>query len=235
MSLDNEHKIPARNNIVEDLYSKLAKLLTPYFLKTNLTPNQITIISGIFGVLGALMLIHNQHVYLIISAIFIQLYAILDLVDGDVARIKNLQSNFGMWLDIFFDKLIDFLLIFSIAIGIYLETSEVIYLIIGISLMGVVFFNQFIMVLNDTYFKISRENITATEYKEIFSESLLYKFVFDTLTLFRAHLSLQHNTFLLIVSIFALLDFLKIGIIFILIHGIISLILSIIINFIKLR
>jgi phosphatidylglycerophosphate synthase len=235
MFLDAEHKIPARSNIVEDLYSKLAKLVTPYFLKTNLTPNHITIISGIFGVLGALMLILNQHLYLIVSAIFIQLYAILDLVDGDVARIKNLQSTFGMWLDIFFDKLIDFLLIFSIAIGIYLETSEVIYLIIGLSLMGVVFFNQFIMVLNDTYFKISRENNVTAEYKEIFSKSLLYKSVFDALTLFRAHLSLQHNTFLLIVSIFALLDFLKIGIIFILVHGIISLILSIIINFIKLR
>ncbi|MDA9651246.1 CDP-alcohol phosphatidyltransferase family protein [Pelagibacteraceae bacterium] len=235
MSLANEYKIPTRNNIVEDLYSKLAKLITPYFLKTSLTPNYITIISGIFGVVGSLMLISNQHFYLIISAILIQLYAILDLVDGDVARIKNLQSTFGMWLDIFFDKLIDFLLIFSLTLGIFFETNEVIYLIIGISLMGVVFFNQFIMVLNDTYFKISRDNNITIEYKETFSKSLFYVFIYKALTLFRTHLALQHNTFLLIVSIFALLDFLKIGIIFILFHGIVSLILSIIINFIKIR
>ena len=235
MSLSKEFKIPTRNNIVEDLYSKFANLITPYFLKTNLTPNHITIISGIFGVIGSLMLISTQHYYLIISAILIQLYAILDLVDGDVARIKNLQSAFGMWLDIFFDKLIDFLIILSLTLGIFFDTNEVIYLIIGVALMGIVFFNQFTMVLNDTVFKSARNNDVASEYKETFNKSLIHRFIFKSLTLFRTHLALQHNTFLLIISIFAILDLVKFGMIFIFFHGLLSLILSIIINFVKIK
>ena len=235
MSLSNESKIPSRNNVVEDLYSKLAKLITPYFLKTNLTPNHITIISGTFGVIGSLLLLNNQHLHLVLAAILIQLYAVLDLVDGDIARIRNLQSTFGMWLDIFFDKLIDFLLILSLTLGIYFETNEDGYLFIGIGLMGIIFFNQFIMVLNDTYFKISRDNNTVEEYKVTYSKSHINRLIFSGITLFRMHLSLQHNTFLLMVSIFAFFDLLKIGIIFIFFHGLISLILSIIINFIKLR
>ncbi len=235
MSSSSEFKVPSRNNFIEDFYSKIAGLLTPFFLKTSLSPNHITIISGIFGVIGSLMLINNQHSYLIISAILIQLYAILDLVDGDIARIKKLQSTYGMWLDIFFDKLIDFLLIFSLTIGVFYETKEFIYLIAGLGIMGIIFFNQFIMVLNDTYFKIFRDNNTVEEYKVTYSKSHIKRLIFSGITLFRKHLSLQHNTFLLMVSIFAFFDLLKIGITFIFFHGLISLILSIIINFIKLR
>ena len=181
------------------------------------------------------MLINNQHSYLIISAILIQLYAILDLVDGDIARIKNLQSTYGMWLDIFFDKLIDFLLIFSLTIGVFYETKEFIYLITGLGIMGIIFFNQFVMLLNDTYFKISRDNNISDEYKISLSKSLLYKLIFSTVTLFRNHLALQHNTFLLLISIFAFFDVLRVGMIFILFHGVVSLILSVFINFIKIR
>ena len=88
MSSSSDFKVPSRNNFIEDFYSKLARLFTPLFLKSRLTPNHITIISGIFGVIGSLMLINNQHHYLIVSAIFIQFYAILDLVDGDIAQSK---------------------------------------------------------------------------------------------------------------------------------------------------
>ena len=181
------------------------------------------------------MLINNQHHYLIVSAIFIQFYAILDLVDGDIARIKNLQSTFGMWLDIFFDKLIDFLLIFSLTISVFYETKETIYLIIGLGIMGIIFFNQFIMLLNDTYFKVSRDNNISDEYKTSLSKVLFYKFIFSSVTLFRNHLALQHNTFLLLISIFAFFDVLQIGMIFILFHGAVSLILSVFINFLKIK
>ncbi len=51
-------------------------------------------------------IIIDDTTHIIIAAIFLQIYTILDLVDGDIARAKNMQSNFGMWLDIFFDKLI---------------------------------------------------------------------------------------------------------------------------------
>lgn len=235
MSASVEYKVPTRNNIIEDIYSRISKLITPYFLNTNLTPNHITIISGIFGIIGALMLFINQHEYLILSSFLIQIYAILDLVDGDIARIKKLQSNFGMWLDIFFDKLIDFLIVLSISLGVFFETKDPMVLILGIALMGILFFNQFIMVLNDTVFKASRENNIKDEYEKKYKQSFAHKIIYSTVSFFRAHLALQHNTFLLLVSLFAIFNLLKIGMIFLLFHASISILLSIIINFIKIK
>ena len=101
--------------------------------------------------------------------------------------------------------------------------------------MGIIFFNQFIMLLNDTYFKVSRDNNISDEYKTSLSKVLFYKFIFSSVTLFRNHLALQHNTFLLLISIFAFFDVLQIGMIFILFHGAVSLILSVFINNLKIK
>ena len=114
-----EHRTPKRKNIFEAFYNVPAALITPPFLKTSCTPNQITVLSGLFGVIGAFLLIFRNHSLLILAAVCIQLFAVLDLVDGNIARAKNLQSVFGHWLDIFFDKLNDFLLISALTIGAY--------------------------------------------------------------------------------------------------------------------
>jgi phosphatidylglycerophosphate synthase len=232
------HKVPKRVNIFEAMYSFLSSKISPFFIKTSLTPNQVTTISGLFGVLGSYMLILDSHIYLIISAIFIQLYTILDLVDGDIARAKKMQSYFGMWLDIFFDKLIDFLIIVGMSVGVYLRTEDPLMLFVGMLLMGVVFSIQFIMILNETYFKTSRDgnkeiinNMPPSQQKEQYFLSASIA----SITFFRNHLSLQHSSFLFISSFFAITNNLQTGLIFLLFHGLISLVISIAINFYKIK
>ena len=229
------HKVPMRENFFEGLYSLLSSKISPFFIRTSLTPNQVTIISGIFGVAGAVMLAMNSYLYLIISAIFIQLYTLLDLVDGDIARAKKMQSYFGMWLDVFFDKLIDFLIIIFLAISVFIKTNDPFFLICGIALMGFMFSIQFIMVLNDTYFKnvgkTSEEFIrnnakSVTEKKSL----IIYFFVF-----FRKHLSMQHTTFTFVVSIIAAMDVLEDGLIFLTVYSFLSLAVSVAINFYKIK
>jgi len=97
-------KNPQRKNMFEALYNRLSKPISMIVVKTSLTPNQITIFSGILGMIGAFFLMQHSRANLITAAVFIQLFTILDLVDGDIARIKGLHSHFGKWLDIFFDK-----------------------------------------------------------------------------------------------------------------------------------
>tara|TARA_B110000037_G_scaffold122654_1_gene140049 strand:+ start:1908 stop:2630 length:723 start_codon:yes stop_codon:yes gene_type:complete len=231
MSKDFYLHTPERKNFFESIYSKIASSLTPYFM--NFTPNQITFFSGILGIIGSLLLVSSNYLNLLFAAILIQLYSVLDLVDGNIARKKNLQSKFGMWLDIFFDKLIDFLIIVFMSLGIYLKVNDANILIMGILLMGVVFFNQFIMVLNVSYFALP-------EYKKPQSikgkgKKNILNFIFIIVKFYRIHLSLQHNTFLFLISFFALFNQLTFGIYFLTIHGIISLVLSIIANFIKIN
>ena len=102
-----EPKTPKRENIFEAFYNLAATAITPFFLRRSWTPNQITIVSGVFGIIAAGLLISQKHLILVIAAFCIQVFAVLDLVDGNIARAKNMQSKFGQWLDIFFDKLND--------------------------------------------------------------------------------------------------------------------------------
>jgi len=229
------HKVPMRENFFEGLYSLISSRISPVFIKTSLTPNQVTFISGILGVIGACILAFNSYPLLIISAILIQLYTILDLVDGDIARAKKMQSYFGMWLDIFFDKLIDFLIVIFLSIGVFTKTGNPNYLIFGIALMGFIFAIQFIMVLNDTYFKDIRKSnkdfINSKTKVTIKKYSLmLYLFIF-----FRKHLSMQHTSFTFIVSIIAVMDILEGGLIFLTVYSFLSLAIGVLINFYQIK
>ena len=228
--MKEDHRIPQRDNFFEAIYSSIAKSITPFFL--NFTPNQVTILSGIFGIIGSFLLISDNYLALFFSAILIQLFSILDLVDGDIARIKNLQSKFGMWLDIFFDKLVDFLIMFIATLGVYLSNGDSNILIWGMVLIGSVFFNQIIMILNTTrnYFEFSRDS-GSKFIKIIENKNSKLNFFFKSLYFFRKHLTYQHNTFLFLISFFAIINQMLFGIYFLTLHSLISLILSIMINF----
>jgi phosphatidylglycerophosphate synthase len=226
------HRVPQRDNFFEDIYSRMANIITPFFL--NFTPNQVTILSGGFGIIGSFLLISDNYLALFSAAILIQLFSILDLVDGNIARIKNLQSKFGMWLDIFFDKLVDFLIMFIATLGVYLSNGDPNILIWGMVLIGSVFFNQIIMILNTTrnYFEFSRDS-GSKFIKIIENKNSKLNFFFKSLYFFRKHLTYQHNTFLFLISFFAIINQMLFGIYFLTLHSLISLILSIMINFFR--
>ena len=230
---NNIHRSPTRDNFFESMYSKIAWTFTPSLMI--FTPNQITLVSGILGLLGCFFLFfNNSYFYLLTGAILIQLYALLDLVDGNIARQKKMQSNCGMWLDVFFDKLIDFMLILIVSLGVYFHTQEYYVLISGIILMGLNFFIQQIMLMNNTYFKLVR-NSNLKSFINPQREVDLNSPIFIPIIFYRKHLSLQHNTFLFLISFFAIINKLEFGIYFLTFHAFISIILLILANFIRIR
>jgi phosphatidylglycerophosphate synthase len=221
-----EHRTPKRKNIFEAFYNVPAAVITPPFLKTSCTPNQITVLSGLFGVIGAFLLIFQNHALLIGAAVCIQLFAILDLVDGNIARAKSLQSVFGHWLDIFFDKLNDFLLISALTIGAHRAVGKEHVLLLGIGLMGLVFFIQFVMILNHTLLKVTLENDEKkNNYKKTGGKRLLLNLLKKLGQLLQRHCILGHSAFLLEISIFACFNALYFGLWFLFIHALITLML----------
>jgi phosphatidylglycerophosphate synthase len=229
------YKIPKRENIFESYFSKLSKKLLPFFIKTNLSPNQITLISGIFGVIGSFLILYGDFYLNIVSGVFIQIFAILDLVDGDIARHKKMQSNRGMWLDIFFDKTNDFIIIICFTIGAFLVNPSPIVLFMGMCLMGVNFYIQFIMILNNFYFKENRSSNKNLIDKATRSKRKLIGFIGSIVFFYREHVSLQHSQFLVLVSFFLIVNKLELGLYIITIHGALSLVISILTNFIKIK
>ena len=220
--INKAHKIPQRKNIFEAIYSKISKPISVVLFKTFLTPNQITIISGLFGIIGAYLLTCDDKINLIYAAIFIQLFTILDLVDGDIARMKGMQSYFGKWLDIQFDKFNDLLIILGLSVGVFLRTNNISALYLGIILMGLVFFIQFSMVMNSIIHRESEKNNKSDRNNLFYEKKEMIKNIplfYKVKKIISKHLLLEHCTFLFFVSFFVIINQIEWGLWFLVCHA----------------
>ncbi|MDZ4992285.1 CDP-alcohol phosphatidyltransferase family protein [Clostridium perfringens] len=82
-------------------------------LKCKLTPNSVSIIALILGVLSSVLLYFDK---LILAVVFLWVSGYLDSVDGAMARRKSLTSDFGTLLDITFDRIVELGIIFVLAL-----------------------------------------------------------------------------------------------------------------------
>ena len=89
------------------LVRHLSYRLTPVLLKTSITPNQITAVSLLFGLLCAVCFISGNHIAGIIGALLLTASYTFDNCDGEVARIKKMSSEFGAKFDDMVDWMVD--------------------------------------------------------------------------------------------------------------------------------
>lgn len=82
--------------------------------KLKITPNIISLLSLIVGVLAALSYIFLDSP--ILSLILLWTSGLLDVVDGTLARLTNKQSSFGTILDISFDRIVEICLIVALVL-----------------------------------------------------------------------------------------------------------------------
>lgn len=82
-------------------------------LKCKLTPNSVSIIALIIGILSSVLLYFDK---LILAVAFLWTSGYLDSVDGAMARKKNLTSAFGTLLDITFDRIVELSIILVLAL-----------------------------------------------------------------------------------------------------------------------
>lgn len=75
---------------------RVAKRLAHGVRNTSLTPNQITFAHGVMGVAAAVLLFQGRYAW---AVLFLELRAILDCMDGILARMKNQSTAFGRTLD----------------------------------------------------------------------------------------------------------------------------------------
>lgn len=71
----------------------------PYLVNTRITPNQLTYLMIVAGVAAGAALLVPGLTGAILAALLIQLYLLLDCVDGEVARWRGQTSITGVYLD----------------------------------------------------------------------------------------------------------------------------------------
>ena len=106
---------------------KISELL----LKTKITPNQISLISFIAALFGALFFYIGDYLYLVIGGFLVQLSSIIDGCDGEVARLKLVETKYGGWFDAVLDRYADAIIIFGMIHGHWLVHNDIIIWTIG--------------------------------------------------------------------------------------------------------
>jgi archaetidylinositol phosphate synthase len=88
--------------------------LAKAFARMGLTPNQLTLVSLLFGIISASLYCFH-HIY--IAAGMLLLSGLFDFIDGGVARINGSSSAFGAAIDWIIDKYVDCLVLIGIGLG----------------------------------------------------------------------------------------------------------------------
>ncbi|MYS53328.1 CDP-alcohol phosphatidyltransferase family protein, partial [Streptomyces sp. SID6013] len=70
-----------------------------YLVNTRITPNQLTYLMTVCGVLAAPALLVPGVWGAVLGVVAVQLYLLLDCVDGEIARWKKQYSLGGVYLD----------------------------------------------------------------------------------------------------------------------------------------
>ncbi len=120
-------------------YRPIAYLFVRLIGRTKITPNQLTVAAFLLGTASAFFFVMGEYRYFILAGILVQLSQLLDLADGMLARAKNMGSDYGAFLDIFLDRVTDFLILSGIAIGLYRSKNDLNLFIIGIFCVALYF------------------------------------------------------------------------------------------------
>jgi phosphatidylglycerophosphate synthase len=98
---------------------KLSRWCTRVFVMLGWSPNLITIMATVIGLLSAASFGVGTYAAGVAAALLFQLAAVIDCSDGEVARLTFTESPFGAWLDIAMDNLVHMAIFGGIAVGAY--------------------------------------------------------------------------------------------------------------------
>ena len=121
--------------------------ISSYLLKTPVTPNQLTLFGLVIGAISGIYFAQGNYLGGLCGGVLLVFTAIWDCCDGDVARLKFMESDFGEYLDTLCDNIINVFIFVGIAIGVSKEygvlTSVIPFALLaigGLSIFALIYF-----------------------------------------------------------------------------------------------
>lgn len=78
---------------------KVSPYFTKFFIEHNVSANQISFCSILLGIIGNLMFVFGDYYLMLVGCLLYQFWNILDLVDGEIARVTNVKTLGGKYLE----------------------------------------------------------------------------------------------------------------------------------------
>ena len=111
---------------------RVSLALTRWLAWTSITPNAMTVVSLSIGVTGALFFLSSAPGWQLTGALLFLTHSILDGCDGELARLKFMQSRLGAILDFWGDNLVHVAVFGCIAVGWSLASGSLWPLLLGL-------------------------------------------------------------------------------------------------------
>ncbi len=118
---------------------KLSRLVSGTLVSLPVTPNQITLLSFFIGIIACWFFLQDGYRYSVIGAMVLYTSIILDLSDGEVARLKFMSSRYGALLDTICDSIVFSGVLFCAALAIYRDYGTPHILTVGAIAVVVMF------------------------------------------------------------------------------------------------
>lgn len=106
------------------LYRPIAFLFVKATYSTNLTPNQVSSIAMLFGVIAGILFGFGTRDYLLLGAGFYFVCNVLDCADGQIARLKKNGTKIGRIVDGFIDYVVSTAVYIGIGVGLTMLQSK---------------------------------------------------------------------------------------------------------------
>ncbi len=127
------------------LVDHFCQIFSPYFtwlfVRLGWTPNYVTSLMIIFGILGATFFVIPSLSFKIVGVLFIYLWYIMDISDGEVARATKTFSKFGQEFD--YTAHVIYHPLFVLSFTLCIIQANILYglLIVGLGLVDMIFRN----------------------------------------------------------------------------------------------
>ncbi|MDR0751053.1 MAG: adenylyltransferase/cytidyltransferase family protein [Christensenellaceae bacterium] len=124
--------LPKSKNKNSSLWAKLAVrrpsfLFTALFINVGFSPWMASIFSVFVAVAGCVFLSINNPNFIIAGVVLVELWLVMDCVDGNIARVKKQSSKMGEFIDAFSGYFVSAYVYLSIGIAAY-HTSNIIHM-----------------------------------------------------------------------------------------------------------
>ena len=163
--LNNSNSKINDGSISKYINRPISKWITSKITDYPLTPNQISIAVFIISVFSGLIISIEGYFFLLLGALLAQLSSILDSCDGEIARLKFLESKYGGWLDRVLDRYSDLFILTGLTFHTYFIHKTLTVFFIGFIVVGGKIISSYTAFVYDTVvsahnnFRIGRDLI----------------------------------------------------------------------------
>ena len=114
--------------IARNINGRMSLPLSKLLARTPLTPNAVSVLINLIGVLcGPFYALGHA----VLGALFMQAATVLDRCDGEVARIKLMETKKGQWVDTISDQFTVLSFLIGVPVGYYLQTGSTVAVVLG--------------------------------------------------------------------------------------------------------